>query len=158
LRRRLITLLVVTVAALAGTSVMATPAQAAWGPQQPLEIQLISNPNGSEYRVGKVTGSVRFDDGNSMYHLSIVICRQSSYTFPNVRVFANGQPQGTYSSEDGVARPSVCGDRWGMSLGVNQVISYPGLRSISVAIEGIHFDGSTAYYVYGGAFADNPFN
>ncbi|MFC6021761.1 hypothetical protein ACFP2T_37055 [Plantactinospora solaniradicis] len=163
MRRRLTRLLTTALAALAATLLMtsltAAPAHAAWGAPLTVDLQLRSYSNGYEYRVGRVVGTVQFDDGNSHYLLSLVLCRQSSYTVPNVRIGVNGAPHQSFSNQDDQRRPESCGGGHGMSGTISGAYAYGGvIQNLTVGIEGIHFDGSTARYVSNGAFYDNPFN
>jgi hypothetical protein len=159
-RRRLVALLAATFAALFVTSLAAAPAQATYGPPNPIDIQLRSQDSyGNVYLVGRVVGNLYFDDGSSAYHLSLTLCRQSSYTTPHLHVLVNGVEHRFFSGSDGVARPGVCGDRWGQSLAIESGHSYAGvIQTLGFTIEGIHFDGSTARDIVRSRAYDNPYN
>lgn len=158
LRRRLTHLAGLTLAVLLGASLTATPAQAAYGPAHPVDIQLRGYSGGYTTLVGRLVGSVRFDDGNSLYRLDLTLCRQSSYTSTKLTVNVNGAFHQWYSREDGY-RPEVCGGGHGQSGVVNVDVPYAGVvRNIGLVYEGLHFSGSTATPISRGAFYDNPFN
>ncbi|XVS67393.1 hypothetical protein ACQPYE_15435 [Actinosynnema sp. CA-299493] len=158
LRRHLTTLFALTSAVVLGVSLTATPAQATYGPAQPVDIQLSGSSGGYTTLVGRLVGSVRFDDGNSLYRLDLTLCRQSSYTSTKLTVNVNGAFHQWYSHHDGY-RPAVCGGGHGMSGVVNVDVPYAGVvQNIGLVYEGLHFSGSTATPVFGGAFYDNPFN
>jgi hypothetical protein len=160
LSRRLIAFLSAVFAALFVVSLTPAPAHATYGPAIPVDIQLRSYDSyGNEYRVGRVVGTVQFDDGNSAYYISLTVCRQSSYTSPNAQVLVNGVSQFYLSSWDGVARPQVCGDAWGQSGATTGGFSYGGVvRNLTVTIQGIHFDGSQAKEIVRSRTYDNPYN
>lgn len=147
-------------AVLATTLCVAAPASAAYGSPQPVDLQLRGySSSGYEYLVGRLVGTVEFDDGNSGYRLSLTLCRQSSYTNPNVRIGVNGTPYQTFSPSDEQRRPGVCGGGHGMSGVIGGDFTYGGVvRNLSIGVEGILFDGSTAKTVSRGASYDNPFN
>lgn len=156
LRRRLTHLFALTSAVVIGTSLAATPAQAAYGPAHPVDIQLRGySPNGSATLVGRLVGTVRFDDGNSPYRLDLTLCRQSSYTSTKLNV--NGAYHQWYSSEDGF-RPEVCGGH-GLSGVVNVDLPYSGIvRNVELVYQGLYFSGSTATPIGNSRILDNPFN
>jgi hypothetical protein len=158
LRQRLAAVVALTLAAMCATLLAAAPAQATYGPGQPVDLQLHSSSNGVQVLVGRVVGTVQFDDGNSQYWLSLTVCRQSSYTVPNVTIYVNGAVAQRFSPQDDVRRPAICGG-FGLSGVVDGGFSYNGVvQKLSVGIEGVHFDGSTARYVSAGALYDNPYN
>jgi hypothetical protein len=158
LRRRFTTFFALTFAVFLGVSSTATPAQAAYGPAQPVDIQLRGYSGGYTTLVGRLVGSVRFDDGNSLYRLDLTLCRQSSYTSTKLTVNVNGAFHQWYSREDGY-RPEACGGGHGLSGVVNVDLPYAGVvQNIGLVYEGLHFSGSTATPVSRGAFYDNPFN
>ncbi|MEV8435744.1 hypothetical protein AB0425_00085 [Actinosynnema sp. NPDC051121] len=159
LRRHLTALSALTLAVFLGASSTAAPAQAAYGPTQPVDIQLKGySPNGYTTLVGRLVGTVRFDDGNSLYRLDLTLCRQSSYTITKLTVNVNGAFHQYYSREDGY-RPEACGGGHGLSGVVNVDVPYAGtVRNIGLVYEGLYFSGSTATPVSRSAFYDNPFN
>ena len=159
LHRRLANLFAVTLAVLLGVSLAATPAQAAYGPAQPVDIQLTGyTSSGTATSVGRLVGSVRFDDSNSFYRLDLTLCRQSSYVGTKLTVNVNGAFHQWYSHEDGY-RPAVCGGGHGLSGVINADVPYSGVvQNVGLVYEGLFFTGSTAKPVARGAFYDSPFN
>ncbi|MFI9007992.1 hypothetical protein ACIGNX_12245 [Actinosynnema sp. NPDC053489] len=157
--RRLTNLAALTLAAFLGAALAAAPAQAAYGPAQPVDIQLKGySPSGYTTLVGRLVGTVRFDDGNSLYRLDLTLCRQSSYTSTKLTVNVNGAYHRYYSGEDGY-RPEACGGGHGQSLAVNADVPYAGVvRDLTLVYEGLHFSGTTATQVSRSASYDNPFN
>ncbi|WP_030155342.1 hypothetical protein [Glycomyces sp. NRRL B-16210] len=70
------------------------PAHAAWGSQIPVTIQV----TGNGHQLGYATGWVQFDTGGTTFRYEITVCRQSSYTPPNLAVSVNptvANPDGT---------------------------------------------------------------
>lgn len=158
LRRHLTTLSALTLAAFLGASLTAAPAQATYGPAQPVDIQLSRSSGGYTTQVGRLVGTVRFDDSNSLYRLDLTLCRQSSYTSTNLTVNVNGAFHQYYSREDGY-RPEACGGGHGLSGVINVDVPYSGVvQNIGLVYSGLHFSGSTATPVSRGAFYDSPFN
>lgn len=155
IRRQLTKFVAIMSAALFAVALAAAPAQATYGSPLPVDLQLTSSSG--TIQVGRIVGTLQFDNGNSHYWVSATICRQSSYTNPNVRVFVNGSLHqyltGTYGS-----RPQICGGH-GISEAVNSGFAYAGtIYNITISIEGIHFDGSTATTRTRSTTYDNPFN
>jgi len=156
LGRRLIGVLALALAALAVT---ASPAHASPGATQTIDVQLTTYSNyGYLVQVGRVYGTIQFDTNNTQFSVSLVVCRQSSYTSPNVRFNVNGSASGVYNAEDSTRRPQICGG-WGTSGVIAGTFSYgTTVAGVGVGVEGIYFDGSSARSVGGGAYADNPYN
>ena len=150
----------VAVAALLVTTLVPTAAHATLGAAQGIDIQLTTISNGNIYKVGRVYGTVQWDDGNTQYRLDVTVCRQSSYTSPNVRLFVNGVAGGAYSGEDNVNRSSICGGPWGLSYAISGTFTAGGavVRGLGIGIATVFFDGSSARDVGGGGFYDNPYN
>jgi hypothetical protein len=159
LPRRLTAFFAVTLAVLLGATLTAVPAQAAYGPAQPIYIQLQrTSSSGYTTQVGRLIGTLRFDDGNSLYRLDVTLCRQSSYVDTILSIRVNNTLQQRFSQRDEILRPDVCGGH-GISGVINADFAYSGpIYNIGIGYEGILFDGSTATSVGGGAFYDNPFN
>jgi hypothetical protein len=156
-RRLLGRFLAVAVAAgVSATFLAAPPAHATLGPPQPVDIQLRGTSGPYQVLVGRVVGTLQFDDGASAYRLSLVMCRQSSYTAPNVRINVNGVLTHTIP-QDNQYRSEICGGH-GLSGAIEGTYSYAGrVEKISVGIQGVHFDGSTARQVSDGRLYLNPY-
>ncbi|MEU7530382.1 hypothetical protein AB0A74_31960 [Saccharothrix sp. NPDC042600] len=133
-------------AALFAATATATPAQAALGPAQPVDIQLRGySSSGHVTQVGHLGGTIRFDDGNALYRLDVTMSRQSSYVDTKLRVDVNGAPH-HYFYESGT---------------LNADFPYPGtVQNVRLVFEGLYFDGATntAKTVTRSAFYDNPYN
>jgi hypothetical protein len=158
-RRRLAQFGAVTLATLAVSPLGASPAQATYGPAQPVSLQLSGQSGSTQTLVGRAVGTIQFDDGNSSYLLSLTLCRQSSYTAPTLTIYVNDVQQSSFSGDDGVRRPDSCGGGHGMSLAINGAYSYPGVvQKLRVKIDGLYFSGSTASDKSASATYDNPFN
>lgn len=157
LRRQLIRIVAIVSAALFAVGLAAAPAQATYGSPLPVDLQLNGNAPWGPIQVGRVVGTLQFDDGNSHYWLSVTICRQSSYTNPNVRISVNGSLQQYLSGQYG-SQPQICGGN-GISQTVNSGFAYAGtIQNLTIAIDGIYFDGSTATNLTKSRTYDNPFN
>jgi len=161
LPRRLIRLLTTAFAAtVLATTLVAAPAQAAWSSPYTVDIQLRSyTSTGTEFLVGRVVGTLQFDSGNSQYQLSLIMCRQSSYVNPNVRILINGATHQWFSPSDNTRRPESCAGGHGMSGVIGGVYTYGGIiPSLTVSLSGIHFDYPNAKDVVRSSFYDNPYN
>ncbi|MDY7087710.1 MAG: hypothetical protein SYR96_21710 [Actinomycetota bacterium] len=155
-RRRVGRLLSVTLVAALATFLAPPPAHATLGPPVQVDIQLRGSSGAYQVLVGRVVGTIEFDDGASAYRLSLVVCRQSSYTTPTVRVNVNGVLEHSIQ-QDSVYRSQICGGH-GLSGELVRTFSYPGVvENISIGIQGVYFDGSTARPVGDGAFYPNPY-
>ncbi|WP_309114260.1 hypothetical protein [Saccharothrix sp.] len=144
--RTLLRLAGTVAAALVATTVATAPAQAALGPAQPVEIQLRGySSSGYETKVGHLSGTIRFDDGNALYRLDVTMNRQSSYVDTKLRIDVNGAPhQHFYQSGT-----------------INADFPYGGtVQNVRLVFEGLYFDGATntAKPITRSAFYDNPFN
>jgi hypothetical protein len=160
IRRRLAGLLVAILSAGIAASLVAAPAHAAYSAPQNVDIQLRSyNAYYQEYLVGRVVGTVQFDDSNSLYRVSLVVCRQSSYTAPNLTLLVNGSHHKMFTPYDGVRRPEICGNNYPTSGAVDLEIPYAGtIYNLTVRLQGVHFDFNTAHYIVRERTYDNPFN
>jgi hypothetical protein len=65
----------------------AAPAQAAWGEQIPVTLQI----NGNNQQLGYAGGWIQFDKAAGKFRYSITVCRQSSYTLPRLQVATNAE-------------------------------------------------------------------
>jgi hypothetical protein len=158
-RRRLVGFLTAAAAATVLVTLPAGPAHATLGPPQSIDIQLTSYAGGYQTQVGRLIGTIQFDDGASAYNLTITVCRQSSYVINTVRVSVNGVPERSFSVQDGTPRSAECGGGHGLSGVYVRTISYPGvIENVAIGLEGVHFDGSTARNVGGGRFFPNPYH
>ncbi|HEV8561122.1 MAG TPA: hypothetical protein VGR06_32760 [Actinophytocola sp.] len=156
LGRRLSGFLVGVLVAFFAATLSAVPAQATLGPPEPVDFQLTGSWNGVVIQVGRLVGSLQFDDSNSLYRLDLTVCRQSSYTAPNVSVSVNGIPQSVPHGPP--LRPDLCPPRE-PSWGISGLLTYNGvINNISLKIDGLFFDGSTATPKSKGRTYDNPFN
>src|SRR3954454_18503789 len=140
-RRRLLTFLAAGLAIFLGSSLAAAPARATLGAPQPVSLQVRGYMGSTEILVGRAVGTIQLDDSNSAYQLSLILCRQSSYVAPTLRISVNGVQQQVFSGEDGIRRPSVCGDTYGQSMAINGTYGYSGVvRNITIQLEGLFFD------------------
>ena len=160
LRHHLARILTVAMAALFVASLAPAPAHAAYSSPVTVNIQLRSyDASYNLYLVGKVYGTIQFDDSNRRYRLSLVVCRQSSYVAPHVTVYVNGAYHHSGVNWDQVRRPEICDDYWGNSGTINGDFTYSGVvRNVTIQIRGLHFDMYTAREVIREGTYDNPFN
>ncbi|MEJ2859440.1 MULTISPECIES: hypothetical protein [unclassified Saccharothrix] len=133
-------------AALVAGAISAAPAQATLGAAQPIDIQLRGySSTGVETLVGRMVGSIRFDDGNTLYRIDATMYRQSSYVDTKLRIEVNGSPH-QYFYESG----TIAAD-----------FPYPGVvQNVRLVFEGLYYDGATnrVKTITRSAFYDNPYN
>ncbi|MFI9815987.1 hypothetical protein [Saccharothrix variisporea] len=133
-------------AALVAGAVTAAPAQATLGPAQPIDIQLRGySSTGIETQVGRMVGTIRFDDGNTLYRIDATMYRQSSYVDTKLRIEVNGAThQNFYQSGT-----------------ISADFPYPGVvQNVRLVFEGLYYDGATnrVKTITRSAFYDNPYN
>lgn len=90
LRRGVVLSLLLTLAGMATAVLPTAPAQAAWGTQLPLTLQITHYySTGASVQVGYVNGTVQFDDAGNTLQYSLTFCRQSSYIQPYMTINVN---------------------------------------------------------------------
>ncbi len=133
-------------AALLCATVAAVPAQAVLGSGQPVNVQLHGySSTGTQTQVGRMTGSIRFDSGNSLFRLDVTVERQSSYVDSKVRIDVNG------STHEHVYQSGV----------IARDFPYGGtVHNVQLTLEGLYYDSetNTTKTVKRTASYDNPFN
>ena len=136
------------------------PAQAALGPASPIGIQLYGRDSSNRtVMVGSAVGSLAFDNSNTWYRLSVTVCRQGSYSFPNFRVLVNGANQYLYVNENN-ARPEACTGYAGYPANgtLDGDFSYAGtIYNITLCLQGVLF-GMPAQFPERCVTYDNPFS
>jgi hypothetical protein len=106
--RRAASSVAIALATLAAILMPATPAHAAYGPDQTVSITVNSNA-GPSIMLARLTGTVAFDDGNTKFRYALQLCWGSgSYPKPNFYVSVNGSTI-FYPSQTGTtAAPAGC--------------------------------------------------
>lgn len=88
-RSRVRSLVAVACAALVTALLPLTPAHAAYGPDQPVLIQLnATDPTNTQ--LARLEGTVAFDDGDTMFRYSLRLCWLHAYPAPSALVVVNG--------------------------------------------------------------------
>ncbi|MEV4470914.1 hypothetical protein ACFFR3_43655 [Nonomuraea salmonea] len=82
----------VVVAALAAVFLPLSPAHAAYGPDQPVYIQLNAT-DPSNTGLARLEGTIAFDDGDTMFRYAVRLCWLHAYPAPNLRIYVNGSTQ-----------------------------------------------------------------
>ncbi len=129
----------------------ATPAHAAWGPAQPVTMQIRHYyPTGSSIQIGWVEGTVQFDDGGSALRYNLTFCRQSSYMLPYMTInvnmyYAGGRKYSTfvtnvYPSYTGNANSQPCYSSTGTATGE---FTSANFTNVEFLVYGSTFEGST---------------
>lgn len=151
LRRSARSLLIALATAAALILPTATPAQAAWGPAQPLTLQIRHYyPTGSSIQIGWVEGTVQFDDGGSALRYNLTFCRQSSYMLPYMTInvntyYAGGRKYATfvtnvYPSYSGNSSSQPCYSTTGTATGEFTSANFSNVEFIAY---GSTFEGSS---------------
>ena len=154
LRHRVIKPLVIAFAMLATTLVPATAAHATYGPDDPVFLEAYS-PNGS-IKLAGAYGTIAFDDGNTKFRYSIILCRESSYTEPNLRFIVNDTTQYGATWAGRVVTP-LC--KFPATQLAGEVDHGSIVRKVKVQLDAIYFDfPNTAVPVIKDTPYDNPFN
>lgn len=104
--RRLAASVALAGGAIATALLPTTPAHAAYGPDQPVYVQLVSN-DGNATPLARLEGTLAFDSGNTKYRYSLTLCWQSAYPAPSFRVIVNGTTT-NYPTSTGTTTKSGC--------------------------------------------------
>jgi len=104
--RRLAASVALAGGAIATALLPTTPAHAAYGPDQPVYVQLVSN-DGNATPLARLEGTLAFDSGNTKYRYSLTLCWQSAYPAPSFRVIVNGTTT-NFPSSTGTTTKSGC--------------------------------------------------
>jgi len=149
--RRSLTLALVMLAAVFLPS---TPAYATYG--APISVQLeVRNNLGT--KLSGIYGSVSFDDGNTTFAYSLAVCRESSYTPPNVWYAVNGGSRIPISGGGSPVTIPQC------KYTAYQISGAPTsgtvITGVTFTIDGVYFDNhNVAHFFSEAGTYDNPFN
>lgn len=156
-RRLASRILAVACVGLGVSALSAVPAQAAYSSPEPIYLQVYGqNSQGYITYVGKATGTVQFDSSNTRYYLNVVVCQQSSYSFPNFTLSVNGAGPVYPVWGDGLARPECPNTRSGAAVG--EFASSTPIYNITVCIQGVYFTQPVQFPKDCQRPFDNPFN
>jgi len=145
--------LTVVLAVLAGILLAAGPASATYGAPTAVLLQV----NGGGMKLSGVSGSLSFDDGNTKFAYSLAVCRESSYTPPNVWYSVNGGQRIPISG--GGSPVSVPECKYTAYLISGEPVPGVVITSVTVFIDGVWFDNhNVAHYFERSGTYDNPFN
>ncbi|MBB5867845.1 hypothetical protein F4553_001224 [Allocatelliglobosispora scoriae] len=141
--------LLLTLVAMAALVLPTAPAQAAWGTQLPLTLQIRHYySTGTSVQVGYVNGTVQFDDAGNTLQYSLTFCRQSSYILPYLTINVNsswigGRKYATfvtnlYPSYTGTSSGQPCYSSTGTIAGQ---FTYANFWNVEFIAYGSTFDG-----------------
>lgn len=153
--RRLTTSIAAAAAALAAALLPLTPAHAAYGADQPVYLQLVSN-DGNATQLALLEGTVAFDDGNTKYRYNLRLCWQHAYPAPTFSIYVNG----AYSSGPfGPGGSSAAGCQY--ATWTSAEVNYGGIvRNVYFSVTGGWFGSNGQYSMRTkntGTY-DNPYN
>ncbi|GIH46638.1 hypothetical protein [Microbispora rosea] len=149
------TSIAMAVAATAAALVPLSPAHAAYGADQPVYLQLVSN-DGYATQLALLDGTVAFDDGNTKYRYSLRLCWQHAYPQPYFTINVNGTS---------TASPTQTGPT-SMS-GCQQAYLYSGEVNFGGTVRNVRFDVTGGWFGSNGQYQmrtkstytyDNPYN
>ncbi|MBP2705042.1 hypothetical protein JOL79_14595 [Microbispora sp. RL4-1S] len=156
--RRLATSIALAITASAFTFLLGTPAHAAYGPDQPVYVQVIAN-DGSGMQLARLEGTVAFDDSNTKYRYSLSLCWQSgAYPQPSFLINVNGSATNS---------PVWTGTT--SAAGCQQVALYSAEASFGGPVYNLRFDVTAGWFSSSHGYQymtrtkssgtyDNPFN
>lgn len=143
--------LLLSLAMLVTLIVPAAPAQAAWGTQLPLTLQVMHYyPTGGSVQIGRVEGTVQFDTGGSALSYTLTFCRQSSYALPYMTInvnsyWAGGHKYATYITTvypdySGYSSTPPCYSTTGTATGQ---FTYADFWNVEFIVYGSTFEGQS---------------
>lgn len=151
------TSIAIAAAALVTAVLSVTPAHAAYGPDQPVYVQVTAN-DGTGLQLARLEGTIAFDDSNTKFRYSLRFCWQSAYPQPSFVAVINGSTT-AYLANTGYTTAGGC----------QQVRLYDSAVTSGTVIRNLRFDvtagwfSSVNYYQYmtrtkSSITYDNPFN
>lgn len=132
-----------------------TPAHAAYGPPQTVNIE-VRGWNGN--KLSLLYGTIQFDDGNQKFQYDLYICRENSYAFPNVwRRINNTINVPIYYTSGPHTIPQCV---YSAYRAVGEVTHPSTIQNVTLGIEavGVGPDGYTFVRYQKEKTYDNPFN
>ncbi|HEX4815199.1 MAG TPA: hypothetical protein VFV66_20850 [Nonomuraea sp.] len=153
--RRAVSSVALAVAALVAVLLPAAPAHAAWGPDQTVFINVISN-DGYGRQLARLEGTIAFDDGNAMFRYSLQLCWGSgAYPAPSVRFYVNGT---TFYGPVGAGETTA--------TGCQRVFLYASQTNVGGLVSNVRIDVTAGWFYPGNQYNtrtksatyDNPFN
>lgn len=144
------TVALATVLTMAAMAILApSPAQAAWGSQHPVTIQV----TGNGHDLGYAEGWAQFSTDGDTVRYSIKVCRQSSYTLPHLTVAADSywwNDGGTHLTTHYMSYSSPSGSApcYGGSQTFTDTHTYSGLDNVYFVLSGNTFVNGNNFTVY----------
>ncbi|WP_062429881.1 hypothetical protein [Herbidospora daliensis] len=139
------------IALLAVLAIPAAPAQAAYGADLPVHIDVY----GQGVKLSGAYGSISFDDGNTKYRYSIAVCWQGSYSRPTLYASVNGAWRSPLSGTSTAVSIPQC---TGQATLVSGEATGGTIANVSIVVDGVKFNPPNSTYHTGSAFYDNPYN
>ncbi|WP_433499062.1 hypothetical protein ACQP1K_01505 [Sphaerimonospora sp. CA-214678] len=153
--RRLTTSTAIAVCALATAILPLTPAHAAYGPDNPVYVQLVSN-DGNATQLARLDGTLAFDSGNTKYRYSLRLCWQHAYPAPSFTIVVNGTST-VWPVQTGTTSVAGC----------SQTFVYNTEANFGSTVRNIRFDVTGGWFYPGNNYQmrtkssgtyDNPYN
>ncbi|MGI5156526.1 hypothetical protein [Microbispora sp. CA-102843] len=153
--RRLTTSIAIAIASMAAALLPLSPAHAAYGSDQPVYLQLLSN-DGNGTQLALLEGTVAFDDGNTKYRYSLRLCWQHAYPAPSFLINVNGTS---------TASPTWTGST--SVSGCQQAHLYSAEVNFGSTVRNVRFDVTGGWFGTNGQYMtrtkstatyDNPYN
>lgn len=128
--------LTVVLAMLAAVLLVATPAQATYGPPVPVTMEVWYG----SVKLSGLYGSLSFDDGKTKFSYTLDVCRVSSYTPPNVWYSVNGGGRVPISGGGGAVTIPQC------VYTAYRISGEPSpgvvITKVTLYLDGVYFDNS----------------
>ncbi|WP_066374449.1 hypothetical protein [Herbidospora mongoliensis] len=143
---------VLAVALLAVLVTPVAPAQAAYGSDLPVNIDVY----GQGIKLSGAYGTIAFDDGNTKYRYSIAVCWQGSYSRPTLYASVNGAWRSPLpAGGTAVTIPQCTGQATLLS---GEVTAGATINNVAIVVDGVKFNPPNSTYHTNSAFYDNPYN
>ncbi|WP_182905893.1 hypothetical protein [Microbispora sp. H13382] len=153
--RRLTASFAMAIGAIAAALLPLSPAHAAYGPDQPVYLQLVSN-DGNATQLALLDGTVAFDDGNTKYRYSLRLCWQHAYPQPYFTINVNGTSTAWPTQVGPTSMP-----------GCQQAYLYSAEVNFGSTVRNVRFDVTGGWFGSNGQYQmrtkstgtyDNPYN
>ena len=145
--------LTVVLAMLAAVLLVATPAHATYGPPNPVTLEVYYGTT----KLSGLYGTLSFDDGNTRFAYSLAVCRESSYTPPNVWYTVNGG--GRVPISGGGSSVTIPQCRYPAYLISGEPAPGVVVGTVALIIDGVYFTPQNgAIFRERSTWWDNPYN
>ncbi|MBO3751881.1 hypothetical protein J5X84_37920 [Streptosporangiaceae bacterium NEAU-GS5] len=145
----------IVIAAVVAAVLPLAPAQATYGSDQPVSVNVIAN-DGSGQELAALTGTLAFDDGNTKYRYNLQLCWKNAYPAPYFRIIVNGTAV-NYPVQTGYSSATGC----------QAVYVFNSETNFGSTVRNIRFDVTAGWFNFQNQYFtrtkssgtyDNPYN